>query len=242
MSHHRTECVAVHRLYCRSWQCEDCRPRRLRMLRDLAAAGQPCTLITLTSNPNEHESPDDAARALVHAWRMTCQRARREGLAAKIPYLAVFEETRRGWPHLHILARAPYIPHDWLSERLNQYAGAPIVDIRRVYNRRHASRYVAKYVSKGPGRFEGCKRYWRSQDYQLSATGWERDTPVHDAEHWYHPVRLEAMAEQFEAQDYRVEWDGEHAFTAYPADRYCLPPTWQAWTAAGRGPPHRERR
>lgn len=152
-------------LACRCWTCDYCYQQRLRELRDIAADGNPSTFITLTVHPDDYYSPDLAARALSHAWRMIRQAAARDGYADKIPFLAVFETTRRGWPHLHILARTPYLPQRWLSQRAHAYGVGRVCDIRRVWNRRHASRYIAKYVSKAPHRFSGVKRYWRSQDY-----------------------------------------------------------------------------
>lgn len=141
-------------------------PRRLGQLKRLAASGNPTTLLTLTINPEHYKSFDAAARRLVAAWRLIRQQAKREGLVESIPFIAIFEATLKGWPHLHILLRAPYIPQAWLSQCMAKYAKSPIVDIRRVHSRRGAARYVAKYVSKGPGRFEGTKRYWCSRDWR----------------------------------------------------------------------------
>lgn len=172
------EHLRVGVLRCKRWTCDYCMPMRLRQLRTQAAEGEPNKLITLTVDPSRYSSADEAARALVHGWRMTRQRAAREGIASDIQYIAVFEQTKKGWPHLHILARAPYIPQWWLSDCMRAYAYSPIVDIRAIKSRRHASQYVAKYVSKGPGVFAGVKRYWRSLRYGTSG----RDTtPVHDA-------------------------------------------------------------
>jgi len=161
--------IKVLPFQCKRWSCEDCFQTRLRRLRLEAADGLPNTFLTLTSRFRSDITPDEAARDLVRAWRNIRQRAAREGYADKIPFLAVFEETRQGWPHLHILCRAPFIPKRWLSERMAEYTDSPIVDIGRIKSRKHATWYVAKYVSKGPGRFEGCKRYWRSHDYSLAA-------------------------------------------------------------------------
>ncbi len=47
-----------------------------------------------------------------------------------------------------------------------RHARAPIVDIRRVKDSATFVNYVTKYVGKDPHRFEGCKRYWSSQDYE----------------------------------------------------------------------------
>lgn len=127
-------------------------------------------MITLTCDPKKHAEPGDGALALVHAWRMMRQRFKRDGVAEKIPFLAVFENHKSGWPHLHILVRSPYINQKYLSEMSDHYGAGVIVDIRAVKGGAQAAFYVAKYVSKGPGKYEGCKRYWRSLDWDAAPT------------------------------------------------------------------------
>lgn len=152
-------------LFCRSWQCADCMPFRLRALKRMAGDGNPSTFITLTVNPAHGQSPEARARELSDAWRIVVKRARRKFPKAPIEYFAVFEETKKGEPHLHILARAPFIPQKWLSAQMMDLIEAPIVDIRRVHSKRHAANYVAKYVGKGPRSFGSLKRYWQTPRY-----------------------------------------------------------------------------
>lgn len=210
---------------------------RLRMLRDIAASGQPNLFITLGSNSSAYDTPDEAARALVHAWRMVLQRAKREGLISSIQYLAVFEEFKSGWPHLHILARGPYIPQEWLSERMREYCNAPIVYISACRDRRVASRYVAKYISKGPGRFEGCKRYWRSQGYQTQPTGWEKEKPLHDKPRLFHNRRAESIADSFARTGWQVAWSSWNCFEAIAPGPEIIEPWFDAWIHHSTGPP-----
>lgn len=172
-----THDIRLTPLLCKRWRCETCLPHRLKQLRALAASGNPTSFVTLTIDPKRYDSTAAAAQDLVRCWRLIRQRLVRDGYCKKSPFLAVIEATAKGWPHLHILCRLPYVPQRYLSALAQKYTGSPIVDIRKVYNRRHASRYIAKYVSKGPAQFEGCKRYWRSQDY---AAGWDPDAPVAD--------------------------------------------------------------
>lgn len=195
-------------------------------------------MVTLTVNTNAFDDVNEAAQALVHSWRMVVQRARREGIAARIPYLAVFEETKQGWPHLHILCRAPYINQAWLSERMAEYAESPIVDIRAVSSSRMASRYVAKYVSKGPGRYDGTKRYWKTQDYLRRPTGWERDRPINDSDTWFHPVRPESLAGTLDRAGWRVTWSSFDDFSAVNITPYASDPLWHAWLARGGTSPY----
>lgn len=84
-----------------------------------------------------------------------------------LPFLAVFERTKRGEPHLHIVARADWIGQEWLSRTMDDLIGAPVVDVRRADSAEKVARYIAKYLAKNPQPFEGTKRYWRSQDWAL---------------------------------------------------------------------------
>lgn len=96
----------------------------------------------------------------------------------------MFEATKKGEPHLHLLLRAPFIPQKWLSEQMNELIEAPIVDIRKVGHARNAGRYVAKYVGKGPKPFAALKRYWTSQGYNLEEKR-KRRSPEDGGDHWW---------------------------------------------------------
>lgn len=161
--------LEIASLPCRSWGCPQCRRRRWRELKALGEGGVPNTFITLTVNPAKYMSPSARAQELAHAWRRVRRRALKTFNLQRLPFIAVFEKTKRGEPHLHILCRVPWLPQSWLSAQMEAEIGAPIVDIRRVKNASQAIRYVAKYIGKDPHRFDGVKRYWRSQDYVLAA-------------------------------------------------------------------------
>ena len=160
-------------LRCRAWTCEHCQPIRQRQLIALAQSGNPTTFITLTCKVSESGCPASRARALVHAWRAVVKRAKKKYGYERIPFLAVFEATKRGEPHLHILARVPWIDQRWLSAQMDELLSSPIVDIRRVRSARQVAGYVAKYVGKAPHRFDTCKRYWSTRDWDQS--DYERD-------------------------------------------------------------------
>lgn len=161
-------------LWCRSWTCPDCAPFRIGGLKKMAVNGQPTTFLTLTVNPAHGQSPDHRAQELSDALKIMIKRARRKFTKAPIEYLAVFEETKKGEPHLHILMRAPFIPQKWLSDTMKELIDAPVVDIRAVGKAINAARYVAKYVGKGPKPFAAMKRYWSTKGYDLT----EKKTPA----------------------------------------------------------------
>ena len=148
---------------------------RSRQLSREAFLGQPTKFLTLTTNPERGKSPDERARELARAWRLLRLRAMRALGLKNLPFLAVFEKTKNGEPHLHILLRTGYIDQAWLSDQMKDLTGAPIVDIRSVKDKKKLSAYIAKYVAKDPHRFKGTKRYWSSQDYALPAEDDEQD-------------------------------------------------------------------
>lgn len=181
-----------------------------------AADGSPNKFITLTSKYRPEEmSPAQAAQQLVHSWRMAIQRGKRDGLFDEIQYIAVFELTRKGWPHLHILARSSFLPQDWLSQRMAEYCDSPVVHVRAVDSKKRAAWYIAKYTAKAPIKIDGCKRYWRTLRYDI--TGFKREKPVHDHFKGYvNEVPIQCVASFYEKGGYRVAWDSEHSFIAIP--------------------------
>lgn len=157
--------VKAVRLFCQSWDCKRCAPKRRKRLMHEAAKGRPNRLITLTARPEEFAHPDIAARALSLGWRRCREALKRDHGHEAVDALCVFEEHKSGWPHLHILCRSNFISQKWLSKYFGRRLGSPIVDIRKVKNAKQAIAYVAKYVVKQPKRFRGTKRYWRTAGY-----------------------------------------------------------------------------
>jgi hypothetical protein len=184
VKHHECGIFATP-LCCRSWTCDYCRPERKARIRFQAQCGAPDTFITLTTNPARGTSPATRAAELVKAWRRFVRAAKKHYGYPSIPYFAVFEATKLGQPHLHILCRVKWIDQRYLSAFMKAEIGAPIVDIRRVRSPTIAARYISKYVGKAPGKFGSCKRYWQTKDYRKLYTdfpdtdgfkgpGWER--------------------------------------------------------------------
>jgi len=166
---HLPESRHARPLYCRSWRCDVCQPRRRSQLMAKCASGEPVRFLTLTVNPKVGESPYDRLRKLSGAWNVVVKRLRRLFPAKEVEYLAIVEATKAGEPHLHILLRAPFIPQGTLSEWMGELLDSPIVDIRKIRNMREVIRYVAKYVTKAPAQFGTAKRYWCSTGYSLGA-------------------------------------------------------------------------
>jgi len=167
--------VKLCTMFCRSWGCEVCGPKRRKQLQALAGSGLPTRFVTLTVNPSFGESPDERLRTLAHAWRLVVKRYRREHGKDSLEYLAFVEATKAGEPHLHILIRSEWIDQRWLSTAMDELITAPIVDVRKLKSLREAIHYVTKYVTKAPARFGASKRYWKSANYDETAEDYERE-------------------------------------------------------------------
>lgn len=93
------------------------------------------------------------------------KRIKRQFPAAEFHYLLVWETTKRGWPHAHILARTSYLPQRALSRHWKHLTGAPVVDIRRVTDHRGPTHYLAKYLTKSLAAPAHLKRYRTSRHF-----------------------------------------------------------------------------
>jgi hypothetical protein len=113
------------------------------------------SLITLTLKSCSEPLPDQVDRLYrnfralrqMPVWR----KAKPRGFGVlEITYNA---ERKQWHPHLHLLADAPYIPHQALTAAWNQVThGSFIVDIRRVCtkNIERVQKYLSEYLTKPP--------------------------------------------------------------------------------------------
>lgn len=200
-------------LFCRAWSCPDCRPRRLRAFKKYAADGNPSKFLTLTVNPAIDETVEGRARALSNAFKLLIKRARRKFVKAPIEYFAVFEETVKGNPHLHILLRAEFIPQKWLSDTMRELINAPVVDIRKVSSKGAAARYIAKYIAKGPKAFGNLKRYWSSKGYNPEARRAARERDDFGSPWVIIKTPLWMLADAFWTMGHPVCWESDQCFT-----------------------------
>lgn len=175
---HLSDLALTYDLSCRRWSCDECCEDRAAELVRLAVAGQPTHFLTLTCVPDLWPSPADAARAMQDARAELVRRIRKFGPRFVFEYFSVWESTRAGWPHLHILARTDFISQSWLSDTWKALTGAPIVDIRRVREVQDAASYVAKYVGKDPHHFGTNNRYSRSRLWCRSKAQRKRDNYI----------------------------------------------------------------
>jgi hypothetical protein len=206
-------------LWCRSWSCPDCAPRRRAALKKLAMSGKPTKFVTLTIKPGTAGGPDEHALRLSDAFRKLIKRWRRHKHGHEVEFLAVFEPTKKGQPHLHVMLRAPYTRQEWLSRQMRDLLDSPIVDIRAITDRRKIARYVAKYITKSNIRFGTAKRYWTSPRYSLEAR--RKKTPVEEGgsgwDIWREPLWY--VAEVLGNLGHAVEWVSDTEWWLIPGSR-----------------------
>jgi len=206
-------------LCCRSWTCDYCRPERKARVKYQAQLGKPDTFITLTTNPARGSSAAARAAELVVAWRQFVKHAKKLYGYASIPYFAVFEATKLGQPHLHILCRVKWIDQRILSAFMRDRINAPIVDIRRTLAADSAARYITKYLGKAPAKFGTCKRYWQTRDYKGILTDPE-PPPEYAGRGW----RIEKVPIQ-------------QVLLNYGARHHLVEKVGPVWKITARGPP-----
>lgn len=132
-----------------------------RRLRHLVPLAQPTAMLTLTCNTTRWPDPRLAYIAMNRAFPLLIKRLRRDHPGQPLEYFAVWETTRAGYPHLHVLLRAPYLPQRLISQYWQQIFASPIVDIRAVDSGARAAQYLAKYLTKALQAPRGFRR-WRS--------------------------------------------------------------------------------
>lgn len=152
-------------LKCKRWSCKRCARTNKKRLKWIARNGHPQRFITLTAHKESADTTGGRARELVRAWREIRRRYSKKWTGAKIEFLAIFEKTKKGEPHLHIMVRSNFIEKHWLSSQMDSLTGSPICHIRKIDSSAMAANYVSKYIAKDPTRFAGTKRFWRSMGY-----------------------------------------------------------------------------
>lgn len=201
---HQSNGRTVQMLRCRSWRCPDCVDGRVKRLIAEAIGGAPNTFLTLTVRAKPGDDPNTLAVKLSHAWRNLRLRAMRHYSLKALPFIAIFEATEIGMPHLHILLRCAWIDQRWLSDQMLDLLNSPIVDIRRIDNQGRVAGYVAKYCGSAPHHFGHCKRYWKSRDYEQRPERLNKEKKPHGSNGDRYPDHWQAIVHQWIELGWRV--------------------------------------
>lgn len=198
--------IRVATLKCKAWTCPECRPMRQSRLVAEAVGGNPTIFLTLTSRKRDDITREEAARQLSYAWRLTRLRLLRRTKRARLPFLAVFEETKNGWPHLHIVLRTGWLDRKFISDCMQELISSPVVDLRKIDAKGRVAAYVAKYVGKDCQKFGTSKRYWKSKDYE-QRTLKERDKRSLPNSVWtVSPDNIRRLWSRYTSWEWQLEW------------------------------------
>ncbi|MBA7549430.1 hypothetical protein ES705_41911 [subsurface metagenome] len=144
----RTHAVTIP-MPCKSWDCLTCGPRKRAIWIERLAAGKPEREITLTCPLGKFASPRLAAMAMKVAWRTLATKIRKQW--GPLEYALVFELTKNGTPHMHILCRGSYIAQKWISRWWNKLGIGPVVYIQSVKGEKLHAAHACKYLAKANG-------------------------------------------------------------------------------------------
>lgn len=171
-----SEAIAVNRnnfegeyslLRCKRWSCELCQGRNRWKVLLAIQRGQPNRMLTLSCVHGKYGTPEEAAHDMKRGLVALRKRMARKWPKRKFPMVVVFEAHKSGWPHMHICLRSTFIDIHWLKAAWEEIIGAWNVDIRIIPDPTRSARYVSKYLGKDLHHFEGCKRWWRTHDYEI---------------------------------------------------------------------------
>ena len=216
--------LKIYQANCKQWECADCRPFMARKLRGKIMSGLPDKMLTLTSQEGLGDDRVERRKLMGVAFNVFIKRIKREFKLKTLPFFVVVEETERGEPHFHVLLRAPFIPQAWLSAQWSELTGASIVDIRKIYDQKHAMFYVSKYLSKKPARFGTTKRFWHSRDWKIAS-----DEPVEERKACSQPKLLKflslfAYSEVLIADGWQITSKNSNSIEARHPDGARAPP------------------
>ena len=138
-----------------------------RRLVYLTAQTNTTRMVTLTASVERYRDPHAAAARMGAALTILVARMRARWNSEPIEYLAVWERTKNGWPHLHVALRGPFIPQRWISQQWQGLTGAPVVDVRHLGTSGGTGRYLAKYLAKDPDPFLRGRAFRASKGFFL---------------------------------------------------------------------------
>jgi hypothetical protein len=127
----------------------------------------PDRMLTLTIDPKRYDSPYAAARRMAWGLGRLLSHMRRWDKRQPTEYLAVWERTKSGWPHLHILLRGPFIPQRLVSKWWEALTQSPIVYFTYLGGARAGARYVTKYLTKDPDPFNNGRALRMSRHFLI---------------------------------------------------------------------------
>jgi hypothetical protein len=172
----------IRGVWCKSWYCDRCAPRRLRQARRHIGLGleedggaERPKFLTLTSRPGE--LPHESTSLLTDRFANLRRHLQRCFPSASVEYAGVPERTRAGALHLHVILRGvPFMPQPVWSRLAERFGFGRIVWIAAVTGERGMTSYLTKslggYMTKDLGRHRWPPGFHRLRFSQGWALGW----------------------------------------------------------------------
>ena len=139
------------RLFCKSWKCLHCGPRKARryarQIAKVAVRHGLNRMMTLTLDPKKMTPGVDPVRYIQGIWCKFRGVYLGRYFDESIDYVRVLEVQQNGNPHYHVLINR-FVPQHWISETWAKLGGGAVVDIRMIYDEHRISHYVTKYLTK----------------------------------------------------------------------------------------------
>lgn len=215
-------------LPCKRWSCPHCQPMLRKRVIKKASSGNPNLFMTLTCRHDRYESPAEAAQDMRRGLVLLRRRIERRWGIKNVPFFVVFERHKSGWPHMHILMRATFMHWKVLRAMWNSIVSAYQVDIRFIKRKSQVLFYVTKYIGKALEKFDGCKRYWSSQNYSEAS-----DDPF-QAKTDQRPACIARgsaylMTDALHSKGWEIIDKGRGRWFVIPPGRYGWKKFWQSW-------------
>ncbi len=138
--------ITVVPLTCKSWRCKKCGPKLVTHWRNKIAEARPRRFITLTWDPKFEPDPDIATEKMKRAFARLVRLLRNKGYIFE--YCAVWEFTKKGYPHIHIAQKGSYVPQKVLSAKWLYLRAGQVTDIRAVKSTAACAQELTKYLMK----------------------------------------------------------------------------------------------
>lgn len=133
-------------IFCKSWICPHCSKLKQRRLEQRIRSAHPNKFITLTVEQTPGLTRHDAETTIREHWSKFIAAVRK--FKPEFEYLKVIEWTKKGWPHVHVVARSDYLPQSLLATLWRKHVLPGFVDIRKIHDGSAMPREITKYVTK----------------------------------------------------------------------------------------------
>ncbi len=166
----KTEHYELRACGCRSWFCPNCcRTLGMGLRKRVVKAvekWQSVMMFTLTFDPELFEGPEECYRYArkKRVVAILIRRLAEKGFLHSKQYFAVWEYHKSGWPHIHLLVDASFVPFETVCEIWNRNRpkeagavkegrpgfGGVRFSAPKFSSKAHAANYATKYLIKAP--------------------------------------------------------------------------------------------